>query len=605
MNDDYSLKGSIPRLAQAAANILGTSRALVVTLLALGLWATIFIYRTVSWSDGVPYFSLFDDAMISMRYALNLVEGHGLVWNVGEAVEGYTNPLWTLYMAGIIALFGKMVAPLAVQLTGLALTMTTVAMAACAAREAWPTERRNVVAPRTLAFGVALMLVATLYPLHYWSLLGMEVSLLAALAAGAALVLARVETGRLTASRGLVLMLVAIPVAYFTRPDGFLVLTPLLALCFVRALQQGPRQSTVIGLAGLASSAVLVAAHLLWRFNYYGVFLPNTYTLKMDGYTLSLRLSNGLFFMSDFFAWYGVIILSALLMFLLFTRRSPMMAAFLASFVISVAYQVYVGGDAQSYWRQLVPGLVLLYVGLAISMGAGLKYFPNSRRPLPFLVALCGVLIFCIVTNVSYAQQIIGLNQPYQVPANNANVATAIALREVLQPDAKVLSFWAGAIPYYWGGKAIDPLGKTDSYVSKLPVDLTLAWNGMKGVPGHAKFDFYHSIVEAKPDYVQMGYWLRANLGFSEQFLAERYVSVRYKGLFLCLRKDSPFVRWGVVAMAGWCCQPGSRLCAQHFQSSLSQMDRFRAIGAQREIDVVRMTDGQQGDTRRKRDHHA
>jgi len=40
-----------------------------------------------------------DDAFISFRYARNLAEGHGLVWNVGEAVEGYTNFLWVLLMA--------------------------------------------------------------------------------------------------------------------------------------------------------------------------------------------------------------------------------------------------------------------------------------------------------------------------------------------------------------------------------------------------------------------------------------------------------------------------------------------------------------------------
>ena len=40
-----------------------------------------------------------DDAFISFRYAKNLSDGLGLVWNVGERVEGYTNFLWTLMMA--------------------------------------------------------------------------------------------------------------------------------------------------------------------------------------------------------------------------------------------------------------------------------------------------------------------------------------------------------------------------------------------------------------------------------------------------------------------------------------------------------------------------
>ena len=40
-----------------------------------------------------------DDAFITFRYADNLVGGHGLVFNAGERVEGFTNLLWTLWIA--------------------------------------------------------------------------------------------------------------------------------------------------------------------------------------------------------------------------------------------------------------------------------------------------------------------------------------------------------------------------------------------------------------------------------------------------------------------------------------------------------------------------
>src|SRR6202022_2056430 len=46
------------------------------------------------------YFSLFDDAMNSMRNTLNLASGYGLVWNPGgERVVVYTNLQKVLYMA--------------------------------------------------------------------------------------------------------------------------------------------------------------------------------------------------------------------------------------------------------------------------------------------------------------------------------------------------------------------------------------------------------------------------------------------------------------------------------------------------------------------------
>lgn len=47
---------------------------------------------------------LSDDAFISFRAASNLVHGHGLVSNVGERVQGFTNPLWTLVVAAALAL---------------------------------------------------------------------------------------------------------------------------------------------------------------------------------------------------------------------------------------------------------------------------------------------------------------------------------------------------------------------------------------------------------------------------------------------------------------------------------------------------------------------
>lgn len=46
-----------------------------------------------------------DDAFISFRYALNLAEGQGILWNIGELpTEGYSNFLWVVIMASIIKL---------------------------------------------------------------------------------------------------------------------------------------------------------------------------------------------------------------------------------------------------------------------------------------------------------------------------------------------------------------------------------------------------------------------------------------------------------------------------------------------------------------------
>lgn len=41
---------------------------------------------------------MLDDAYISLEYAKNLAEGRGLVFNPGEGVEGFSNPLWVFLL---------------------------------------------------------------------------------------------------------------------------------------------------------------------------------------------------------------------------------------------------------------------------------------------------------------------------------------------------------------------------------------------------------------------------------------------------------------------------------------------------------------------------
>ena len=40
-----------------------------------------------------------DDAYITFRYIKNFITGNGLVFNIGERVEGYTTFLWTILLA--------------------------------------------------------------------------------------------------------------------------------------------------------------------------------------------------------------------------------------------------------------------------------------------------------------------------------------------------------------------------------------------------------------------------------------------------------------------------------------------------------------------------
>jgi len=156
-----------------------TNAALLVVTLGFVAWAARFIDATSLVAlDGRRYFALFDDAMISMRYAWNFAHGHGLVWNPGEPVEGYTNLLMVLVMAIPNALVEQRLAVLSVQVFGVATLLGIAALtgqiAVLLVPDASPRAR---AATRLAGFAVPLLY----YPLAYWSLLGMETGLLALL----------------------------------------------------------------------------------------------------------------------------------------------------------------------------------------------------------------------------------------------------------------------------------------------------------------------------------------------------------------------------------------------------------------------------------------
>src|SRR5258708_6559238 len=125
---------------QVTEPIRGPMRPAFVSL----AFSLVFIARTAFIVNRELYFTLFDDAMISMRYARNLADGHGLIWNAGQApVEGYTNFLWTLWMA-LLHLFGapESKISLLVMLSGAAILVANLSLLRLVAARLAPAARR-------------------------------------------------------------------------------------------------------------------------------------------------------------------------------------------------------------------------------------------------------------------------------------------------------------------------------------------------------------------------------------------------------------------------------------------------------------------------------
>ena len=145
--------------------------AFIIIAILFLFYASVFIYKTSFVVGEERYFSLFDDGMISMRYAKNLVAGNGLVMNPGERVEGITNPLWTIYMALIHLLpVSQSKICLLIQITGAILLVANLFIVMKLAR---------LISGNSFQVSSGAMILTAFYlPLINWSLQGMEVSLI-------------------------------------------------------------------------------------------------------------------------------------------------------------------------------------------------------------------------------------------------------------------------------------------------------------------------------------------------------------------------------------------------------------------------------------------
>jgi len=289
-----------------------------------------------------------DDAFISFRYARNLVEGHGLVFNAGEHVEGFTNLLWTLWTAAGLALGASA--------EHWAAGWSLAAYLACIGL-LWVNHRRLVAAG---SVGTSLPLAAVGAALHpdwnVWATGGLETTpfTLLLLAAFVIVTWRPTDAAALAAGGGLAAL------AALTRPDGLLValLLGLLLLRWNRGRLRGV----------LAFALVFLAIWLpftVWRVSYYGDFFPNTYYAKS---AYQAWYSQGWRYLSLYLQRYWVLIGGPLLLLVLARSRGSGTAAesgiatlfrrqFEGAAVIAAGYTLFVvrvGGDFM-FARLLVP----------------------------------------------------------------------------------------------------------------------------------------------------------------------------------------------------------------------------------------------------------
>ena len=531
--------------------------ALWVLLLLLAAWGGWFIYRTSFVLGGRRFFCLFDDAMISMTYARNLVEGHGLNWaRWGEPVEGFTHPLWTLLMVPINAL------PL--HLRHLSLLMQLVSLACLGATVV--AVRRLVLAhfadERSRSWLPAAVLTAFYYPLLYWSLVGMESGLQALLTVLAVhLALAAVHSGR---DRHLALWLVC-TAAFLLRMDMLLLVAAVQLYLLLRGgLRPAGRRSW---LAGLAVFVGVALAYGLFRWFYFHDLLPNTYYLKLHGIPLVVRLLRGLSLMAVFLRAHLELVLVAALGTGAAVSRHPRLALPAAVVALYFAYSVYVGGDV---WekdinvranRFVVFAMPLLFVLLNAllnillnqALGAwrrrtqGNDDGPEDSPAQRFAVAALTAAALLSANGLWFSddaednwENALATRRPPLVENQREVMGQTLAFLRLLKPQAVVATAWAGIPAYFTNYRMIDILGYNDRVIARRPPIHPLDEDSFESfIPGHDKYDEHRLLEEQRPDGFFQIWGIRKELGLPTEVMP-RYGYRKVGGFWL--RADSPYL---------------------------------------------------------------
>jgi hypothetical protein len=434
---------------------MDTGRPAQTIWLQIGLGILVFVIFTVNLS---LVFEYFDDAFISFRYSRHLVDGLGLVWNPGERVEGYTNFLWVLIVAaGMLAgIAPEILTPF---LGALSALMVLALLAYLAARRQGWTSPWIWLAPGALALSRSYVI---------WSGSGLETHFFSLLVLVGFVFLLR--------ERDLSTELpwhssLCLGFATLTRPEGGLFMFTA-GLCFLADVLFRRRRLRSL-LFWALPFLVMVGAHLLWRFSYYGDWLPNTFYAKVNG----LWWDQAAVYLWHFFADYHLAWFIPLVLVSVLGRRDFLSALSFTPIVFYFIYIAAVGGGHLEY-RLLVPIFPLLYWLIA----DGIQFLAVRHGQRTWMqrsaVGFAGAISLALLTTTSY-----GSLRPLDKSDTNGLGSTGThygagrmkqgkALRRliergILPSDLRIETGACGALPYYTDWYVLDKRGLNDVRVAR------------------------------------------------------------------------------------------------------------------------------------------
>ena len=393
------------------------------------------------------------------------------MWNPGERVEGYSDFLLVVVLAGFhrlgadLVLVGRALSALA----GVACVVLTGALA-----------RRLLPGAPLLAAGAAVVVAANPY-VAAWGGAGLETTEFAALALAAALPV----TGRELSARGFALASALALLLALTRPEGIALYAALTLAVFASA--RGELRARLSALApGAALFAVAGAAYFAWRVWYFGDWLPNTFYAK-SGFT-ARHAERGVeylwAFAQNWFVWLEAPL--ALVGGVALWRRRELVAPVLLVAVLAIV--IGVGGDGLPMYRFLVPAIPFL----AVLAAAGAAWLSRPALAVAALASV-GALSFFPAEDFQYETMV--QQRDIEIPAWSLAGHT---LGHALLPDALVAAVPIGALGWYSDLPILDMVGLTDRTIARASIETGSGW------AGHEKHDGAY-VLSRRPDAILLG----------------------------------------------------------------------------------------------------
>ncbi len=391
-----------------------------------------------------------DDALISLRYAQRLLAGQGLNWSDGHPVEGYSNLLWILLVAGL-GVWGFDLID-AARILGMLCT-------ACSFFSVLYILRRRTTV--LLSPVIALAFLALSGPFAVWSIGGLEQPLLAALLAGSIALFLPLLEGEAIAVHSTKTLSLLLALICITRPDGpiFLLAFALAALPWIR-----PYWSFVLRLFLLP--ALVASAQVIFRLFYYGEWLPNTARVKITFTAHALQLGGN-------YVWDGLMALAPLSLLalaalpLLLTTQSTRRRGLLFS-ALTLPWLFYiaaVGGDIFPAWRHFVPVLIIFSLALGEGLILVLQRLHHRTR-LALNIALALSFAFYYNNQLRNPLNLAAAQERWEWDGQ----AVGLVLKHAFSPAQPLFAVdSAGCLPYFSELPAIDMLGLNDHYIAHHP----------------------------------------------------------------------------------------------------------------------------------------